>query len=57
MPKDDDLEPDFIPANPLEQKQEDSEEEEEELVYETVEDVSFDEEDNSFLTSDEEEPV
>jgi hypothetical protein len=53
MPNDEDLEPN-IAADPA-AKPDLSVEEEDELIYETVEDVSIDEVENSFLTSEEEE--
>ena len=52
MPNDEDLEPNIPPADAP--KPDLSVEEEDELVYETVEDVSIDEEENSFLTSEDE---
>ena len=52
MPNDDDLEPNIPPA--AAPKADLSVEEEDELAYETVEDVSIDEEENSFLTSEDE---
>ena len=59
MPNDDDLEPNIPPADPADSaavapKPDLSVEEEDELVYETVEDVSMDEDENSFLTSEDE---
>jgi hypothetical protein len=54
MPNDEDLEPNMAVAEPA-AKPDLSVEEEDELIYETVEDVSIDEVENSFLTSEEEE--
>jgi hypothetical protein len=56
MPNDEDLEPNIVAAaaDPA-AKPDLSVEEEDELIYETVEDVSIDEVENSFLTSEEEE--
>lgn len=59
MPNDEDLEPNMAAdgvgvAAPPSKKPDLSVEEEDELIYETVEDVSIDEDENSFLTSEEE---
>jgi hypothetical protein len=55
MPNDEDLEPNMAVAADPAAKPDLSVEEEDELIYETVEDVSIDEVENSFLTSEEEE--
>ena len=58
MPNDEDLEPNMpaaiAAADDPSKKPDLSVDEEDELIYETVEDVSIDEDENSFLTSEEE---